>query len=425
MDAARARVRSVAGARNAAAHRGLNGVRAITSSVFTLPVVVALLAIGVDIGLARLGYGLLLPAIRADLGGSYGTYGLIGALHLAGYLGGTLSAPPLLRERSRIPRVIAVAHAAVALSVAASAAAPGVLVLLVARIAIGFASGLGVAAVVTEMLERVAPARRGLASGIAWGGAGLALVVSAPAGAWALGDPSRWRIATLLCALPAFAIAALALRLGPAAPVTGRGGAGDTPFGWRDLARARNAFFVAAYASFGIAYIAYATFAVAAFAARGVPPPVVTAVWSALGVASVVGALAVVPVLAGPRARFSFTLPLAAGALGCWISSLPGAAAPVAGAICVGIGLSATPAVASAFARMRSDTATAAVAFTAVTTVFGVGQLTGPLAAGIVADRFGLSAVPLFAAIVFACGTVSAAVDARLARRTREMIVRS
>ena len=109
-------------------------------------------------------------------------------------------------------------------------------------------------------------------------------------------------------------------------------------------------------------------------------------------------------------------LPLAAGALGCWISSWPGAAAPVAGAICVGVGLSATPAVASAFARMRSDAATAAVAFTAVTTVFGTGQLVGPLAAGVVADHLGLSAVPLFAAIVFACGTVAAAVDARLAR---------
>ena len=383
---------------------------------FSLPVVVALLAIGVDIGLARLGYGLLLPAIRADLGGSYGTYGLIGALHLAGYLGGTLTAPSLLRERARIPRVIAVAQIAVALSVAASAAAAGAVPLMLARVVIGFASGIGVAAVVTEMLERVPAARRGLASGIAWGGAGLGLVVSAPAGAWALGDPARWRTTTLLWALPALVIAALALRLPAPEPVTRGGAAGDTPFRWRDVLRARNAFFAAAYASFGIAYIAYATFAVAAFAARGVPPAVVTAAWSALGVASIAGALAVVPVLAGRAARYTFALPLAAGALGCWISSLPGAAAPVAGAICVGIGLSATPAVASAYARMRSDAATAAVAFTAVTTVFGVGQLLGPLAAGVVADHAGLAAVPLFAAIVFACGAVSAVVDARLAR---------
>ncbi len=223
-------------------------------------------------------------------------------------------------------------------------------------------------------------------------------------------------IATLLCALPAFAVAALALRLPPPAAVTGARAAGDTPFRWRDLLRARNAFFVAGYAAFGIGYISYATFAIATFAARGVAPVVVTAVWAALGLASVVGALAVVPVLAGSAVKYSFVLPLAAGALGCWISSWPGAAPPVAGAICVGIGLSATPAVASAFARMRSDAATAAVAFTAVTAVLGVGQLVGPLAAGVVADRVGLPAVPLFAAIVFACGAISAAVDARLAR---------
>jgi len=34
----------------------------------------------------------------------------------------------------------------------------------------------------------------------------------------------------------------------------------------------------------------------------------------------------------------------------------------------------------------------------------------------IVADHLGLSAVPLFAAVVFACGAVAAAIDARLAR---------
>ena len=381
-----------------------------------LPVVIALLAIAVDIGLARLGYGLLLPAIRGDLGGSYGTYGLIGALHLAGYLGGTLAAPPLLRVRLRIPAVIAIAHVAVALFVGLSAAAAGTLSLLLARVLIGIASGVGVAAAVTEMLERVPPARRGLASAIAWSGAGLAVALSAPAGAWALGEASRWRVATLLCVMPAAIVAVLALRLPSREPAIAGSAGGDTPFGWRDLLRARNAFFVAAYAGFGIAYISYATFAVAGFTARGMSGAVVTAVWSALGLASVAGALAVAPVLAGRAARYSFALPLATGALGCWVTSWPGTIAPVAGAICVGIGLAASPAVASAFARMRSDAATAAVAFTAVTTVFGAGQLVGPLAGGLVADRLGLGIVPIFAAAVFAVATVSALVDSRLAR---------
>jgi len=248
------------------------------------------------------------------------------------------------------------------------------------------------------------------------GGAGLAVAVSAPAGAWAFGDPSRWRLATLLCVVPALAIAVLALRLGPHEPVTGSTGAGDTPFGWRDLLRARNAFFVAAYASFGIAYIAYATFAVAGFAARGVPPAVVTAAWSALGLAAVAGALCVAPVLAGRAARYSFVFPLAAGAVGCWISSRPGVASPVAGAICVGFGLAASPTVASAFcapAQRRGD-----VRGRVHRGDDGLRHRSarGAARGGTRRRSHGAWAVPLFAAIVFACGTFCAAVDARLAR---------
>lgn len=382
-----------------------------------LPIVIAALAIAVDIGLARLGYGLLLPAIRLDLGGSYGIYGLIGALHLGGYLAGTLASPRLLRARNGVPRVIAIAHAAVAASVAISAASDGIPLLLVSRLAIGIASGIGVAAVVTEMLERVPVGRRGLASGIAWGATGLGLIVSAPAGAWAVADPTRWRIATVLCVLPAIAVVALAMRLAPPAAPSRAAGAGDAPFAWRDLLRARNAFFAVAYASFGIAYIAYATFAVAAFTARGVAPAVVTGVWAGLGLTSAIGALAIGPVVAGRWARYAFVPPMATGALGCWISSLAGSVAPIAGALCVGMGIAASPAVASAFARMRSDTATSATAFTAFTTIFGCGQLLGPLAGGIVADRAGLDAVALFSAIVFAAGTLCATIDARLAVR--------
>jgi len=380
---------------------------------------VAALAIGIDIGLARLGYGLLLPAIRADLGGSYGVYGAIGAAHLAGYLGGTLCAPRFLRDRAHIPRVIVVSQLLVAASLAASAAAAGVVLLGAARVGLGLASGVGVAAVITDALERVPVARRGFASAVAWSGAGLGLVVSAPAGAWSLGDPSRWRIVTLLAVLPALLLVLLAARLRAHVVAASAPGTGDSPFSWRDVLRSRNAFFVGAYAAFGIAYISYATFAVAAFAARGLAPPVVTVVWSAFGAATIAGAFGVVPLLRGGSARFAFVPPFLTGALGCVISGLPGAVAPVAGALCVGVGLSAIPAVASAFARMRSDAATAAVAFTAVTTVFGVGQLLGPLAAGFVADHAGLATVPAFAGAVFAAGALLAAVDASLAGATR------
>lgn len=158
-----------------------------------MSIVVALLAIAIDIGLARLGYGLLLPAIRSDLGGSYSLYGAIGAAHLGGYLAGTLLAARFIGERSRehLPRAIVVAQSVVALSLAASAYTRSALALGAARTAIGIASGIGIVAAVTDALERVGAKSRGLASSIAWAGIGIGIIVSAPAGQWAIADPER------------------------------------------------------------------------------------------------------------------------------------------------------------------------------------------------------------------------------------------
>ena len=376
-----------------------------------LALVVAALAVVADIGLARIGYGLVLPAIRRDLGGSYALYGAVAAVHLGGYLAGTLATPALLRTRERLPRITALAHVAVAVFVIASAFATSVFALAAARLAIGVASGFGIASALTDALERVEPQRRGFASAIAWSTTGLALVVSSPAGAWTLHEAARWRVATALWAVPAVLVAVLAWRLAPQTHHEEDPGE-DRPFRWLDLLRRSNLFFVASYAAFGLAYIAFVTFAVSAFAARGIAPNAVTAIWASCGIAAACGALAVGRVLSSAAHRWSLAIPMLCGGVGCLAANLPGAAGAAAGTIFVGLGLAATPAVASAFARERSDRATAARAFAAVTTVFGVGQLAGPLIAGAIADHFGLSAVPVYAGCVFLAGAVAAAIDA-------------
>ncbi|HZW54635.1 MAG TPA: YbfB/YjiJ family MFS transporter, partial [Candidatus Elarobacter sp.] len=271
---------------------------------------------------------------------------------------------------------------------------------------------VGIASAVTDALERVAPERRGFASALAWSAIGIALTVSSPAGAWTLGEAARWRVATALWALPAIAVTVLALRLPAQAHHEDDAAVPDVPFRWRDMLRASNVFFVAAYAAFGVAYIAFVTFAVAAFAARGISAPAVTLIWAACGIAVVCGALGIGVVLGSPAHRWSLAIPLLCGAAGSFAANLPGVAGATAGTVCVGLGLAATAAVASAFARERSDRATAARAFAAVTTVFGVGQLAGPLIAGAAADRFGLAAVPVFAGFVFLAGTLAASIDA-------------
>jgi cyanate permease len=56
---------------------------------------VAMLAIGLDVGVAGITYGVVLPAFACDLQLSLTASGLLGTLHVIGYLLGTLASPSL------------------------------------------------------------------------------------------------------------------------------------------------------------------------------------------------------------------------------------------------------------------------------------------------------------------------------------------
>jgi len=53
------------------------------------------LAIGLDVGVARITYGVAFPALARDLQLSLTAAGLLGSLHLISYLLGTLASPSL------------------------------------------------------------------------------------------------------------------------------------------------------------------------------------------------------------------------------------------------------------------------------------------------------------------------------------------
>ncbi len=387
-------------------------MRAASGNSSIAGVIVALLIIAVDIGLARLGYGLLLPAVRADIGGAYGLYGAIGAVHLAGYLIGTILAACFLSNRAGLPRVMCGAQLVVGGGLFWSAFAHDVFSLGVTRCVVGIASGVAIIAVVTDALERVARSQRGVTSSIAFAGIGVGVMASAPAGQWAIADPARWREVTLVFAAAACIVALTALGLRAFIPAVESPAQTGIAFRARDLIGRRYLPFVVAYTCFGIAYISYATFAVAAFAARGISGATLSAVWFGFGFAAIVGALAMGRVLSGRWHRYALMLPLLGGAIGCALSLFESEVAAIAGAFAVGSCLSATPAVASAFGRERSDAATSAQALAAITACFGGGQIAGPLVTGALADVFGLKAVVSVGAGVFLIGALCAYVDA-------------
>jgi predicted MFS family arabinose efflux permease len=375
-----------------------------------------MLAMGVDIALARMGYGLVLPAIRADVPGTLAAFGIVAAVHSSGYLAGSLIAPLCMRVEPSARRTATIAQFVVAASLFVSAFAPSIGVLAASRFVLGVAVGVGVATAVVGSLERVTPDRRGAVSGAVWGGCGILLALSALATPWILGLHDRWRFATVIVAAVALLAGAGIWRafsapLVPGVVATG----GDTPFHLRDLLRPHRYLLLGlAYVTFGLAYFAYGTFVVVALRSLGLAITEIAAVWAAYGVAGYVGAMAVGPLLSGRFRRWALALSLAAGALGSAITSVPSVVTAVLGAVCVGFGLCSTPAVTSALARARSSTATAAAAFVAVTTMMSLGQISGPVIAGFLADSSGPRAVLLVVAAVYGTGAILALIDGLL-----------
>lgn len=388
-----------------------------------LPFALILWAVGsvaLNIGLHRFTFGVTVPSLRRDLGIDYLASGTLNAVHMAGYLVGTLTAPRLV-ARLGLRRMARLAHLFIAAGALVCALAPlspgsGFAVLAAGRLATGFGAGVAVLCVFVVALGAVPAARRPLVSAVAWGGMGLAIVGSGLAISLLLGPPVGWRTSFALAALLALVIAVFIPRSGEVADPPA---AAAAPFSLAAMASARWLYLVGAYFMFGAGYIAFSTFAGARMAAADASELATGAMWVAFGLASMVGAGLTILVLNSPRLKPSaLALAMGLGALGSALSVAGAAAAAVAGALLVGLGLAAVPSIVSAHARERSSAADYARAFSLATAALGLGQFTGPVAAGALADHLGTVAAPAFAAAAYGLGTVLALCDMRAMRTT-------
>ena len=383
------------------------------------------LGIALHVGLARIAYGVVLPSLRSELGLGYTAGGVLNAIHLAGYLIGTLLGPTIVR-RFGLPRTARWAHGLVAVGAVLCALVPitpdvGVVLLGLGRLATGLGAGAAVITIMVSVMAGVAEGSRPAASVLMWTGMAAAILGCGLGAPWLL-EPGAWRLVFV-----AAAIAALALAIGlpvPAAAEATPTPSGGAAFTLASVTGPRWVWLVATYFCFGLGYIAYATFAGTRMAAAAAPPSVVAVTWTLYGLATLCGSAATLWLLRRPAWR-SLALPVAMGlaAAGCAVAALPmasasgaaGSVAAAAGALLVGFGLAATPALVTAAARSRSSAADYARAFSLATAAMGLGQLIGPVLAGALADGFGSAAAPLFAAAAYGFGSLFAAIDRRAA----------
>lgn len=380
------------------------------------------LGAAVSLGITRFAYGLLLPAMRADLGWSYTLAGGMNTANALGYLLGALITPGLMRRYG--PSTLlwlgaALSSTFMALSGFFTASEP----LLAQRLLAGVASALVFIAggLLAARLGARYPRHSGLLLGMYYGGTGLGIVFSALMVPWVLEaahlQAHGWRwawwalalacsVATAVLVWPARVMAQWGL------PALGPGAAGGA-FHWRDFG-----FGLAGYTLFGVGYIGYMTFVVALLRAQGSTALEVTVFYALLGVAVVASGR----IWAGLLDRFDDGRPFAL------LCTLLGAATLlpaltqwwplvlVSGLLFGGVFLSV---VASTTALVRHNLPPQAWAagISAFTTVFAAGQILGPTVVGWIADGPG----GLARGLVFSAGALW--VGAALATRQRAVVL--
>ena len=360
-------------------------------SVWALACMLSLGA-AVSLGITRFAYGLLLPAMRVDLGWSYTLAGAMNTANALGYFVGALLTPWLLKRVGASTLLWSGAFLAslfMGLSGFFTATEP----LLVQRLLAGVASAFVFIAggLMAARLGAQQPAHSGLLLGLYYGGTGVGIVLSAVLVPWVLeqadAQEHAWRWAWWVLAL--VCVLASAMLLWPArifaeshAPVGHTPGLVPMQFRWRQFG-----FALGGYTLFGMGYIGYMTFVVALLREHGSSALAVTVFYGLLGLAVMASsriwaglldrhknghALAKLNALLGvatilPALTQSWPVVLASGLL--------------FGAVFLSVVASTT-----ALVRHNLPASAWAAGISAFTTVFAAGQIIGPTVVGWIAD---------------------------------------
>ena len=391
-------------------------------------VIVAVGTLGVvgSLGLARLGYSTILPAMQAGLrldnthAGALATANLVGYLVLA-LLGGALAS----RFGSRY--VIAAGLFLVAVAMLMTAVAKSFPEALMWRALSGIGSGATNVPVVGLVAGWFALRRRGLGTGIVVSGSSLGLITCGPLVPWVLAQhgPEGWRTCWVILGSATMLFALLALWLLRNRPadmnlqpygMVGRDEVPATSAGavnWPAVYRSWPIWHLGlVYIAYGFAYMIYMTFFVKALIAQGHYTPhdagrlfmlvgwfslVAGSLWG--GISDRIGRKAALIVVYLIQATAYALFALHPDPLGFTLS-----------AILFGITAWSIPAITAAACGDMLGPRLAPAGLGLVTLLLGIGQAAGPMVAGVLADTSGsyLPAV-LVAAIASVLGAAMAA----------------
>lgn len=362
--------------------------------------VLAGLVLGVTItnGFARFAYGLILPAMKSEMGWNYAQAGWLNTANAFGYISGALVTMLLIRRVSP-SALFAFGIVTTTLALLATGLNTALWWQTLWRVlaglfgALSFASAGALAAGLFQHDAR----RNALAIAILFGsGGGLGILLAGAAlplildvygaGAWPIG----WVLIGLasLSFVPLGLWSAFQLRT----PAVSQPSATPLPV-LRMLPE------MLGYAGFGLGYIVYLTFLSEWMTQQAAGSGFIALIWILLGICITVSPLVWRPILERHASGLPLALILSSIAVGSALPVIfPGALALLVSAVIFGFSVFMAPGAVTNFIRQNLPSESWGHAISVFTLVFAVAQTVGPYGAGLIGDLFENIGVSLLAA---------------------------
>ena len=351
--------------------------------------VAGMISLAVAMGIGRFVYTPILPGMMEELGLSASNAGLIASANYLGYLVGALvAAGGWAHGRERM--VVFGALAASTLLVALMGAVETMTPFLVIRFLAGVASAFVMVFMTSIVFSHLARSGRAGFEAVHFGGVGLGIAGSSILMAAIVTIHAGWTAAWFwsgALSLAGFVLVAFLANEGPV------GGANSK----REPALPRNASLakiILSYGLFGFGYVITATFIVAIVRQGGESRVFEAMVWLATGLTAVPSLFVWQRVARRSNVYSAYAIACLVEAVGVAASvAVTGRIGPLAGGILLGATFMAPTALGIQAARQLAPLSTRKV-FAIMTAAFGLGQIIGPIVAGIIAEWSGSFFVP-------------------------------